>query len=87
MAKQKSTKAVTNLATRAAAPARPAKQQSYSIDLIMGARLARQLGISAVTFWRWRQMEGFPAGLRIRNHVYFSQADVHGWLRQQQRVA
>jgi hypothetical protein len=65
MAKRKSTKAVTKLATRAAAPARPAKQQSYSIDLIMGARLARLLGISAVTFWRWRKMEGFPAGLRM----------------------
>jgi predicted DNA-binding transcriptional regulator AlpA len=65
----------------------PRKSEPQPIELIMAARLARQLGISAVTFWRWRQMEGFPAGLRLRNHVYFSQADVQGWLRQQQRVA
>jgi predicted DNA-binding transcriptional regulator AlpA len=61
------------------------KRQS-GIELIMGARLARKLGISSVTFWRWRQMKGFPAGLRIRNHVYFSPADVQAWLDRQEKA-
>jgi predicted DNA-binding transcriptional regulator AlpA len=53
----------------------------------MSARLARQLGISPVTFWRWRKMEDFPAGRRIRNHVYFSQSAVLAWLDRQQQAA
>jgi predicted DNA-binding transcriptional regulator AlpA len=57
------------------------------IDLIMAARLARQLGISAVTLWRWRNTEGFPQGRRIRNHVYFSRAAVLEWLERQQQAA
>jgi predicted DNA-binding transcriptional regulator AlpA len=57
------------------------------IDLIMAARLARQLGISAVTLWRCRKGEGFPPGRRIRNHVYFSQAAVLAWLDRQQQAA
>jgi predicted DNA-binding transcriptional regulator AlpA len=54
------------------------------IDLIMGARLARQLGISPTTFWRWRKVEGFPKGRRIRNHVFFSQSAVLAWVDRQQ---
>lgn len=57
------------------------------LDLIMAARLARQLGISAVTLWRWRNTEDFPPGRRIRNHVYFSRADVQAWLDRQARAA
>ena len=64
----------------------PRKSEPQPIELIMAARLARQLGISAVTFWRWRQMEGFPAGLKIRNHVYFSPGDVKEWLSRQERA-
>jgi predicted DNA-binding transcriptional regulator AlpA len=54
------------------------------IELIMGARLARQLGISAVTFWRWRKAKGFPPGKRIRRRVYFSHAAVVAWLALQE---
>jgi predicted DNA-binding transcriptional regulator AlpA len=57
--------------------------EQHQIDLIMGARLARQLGISPTTFWRWRKAEGFPKGRRIRNHVFFSQSAVLAWYRQQ----
>lgn len=68
------------------APAAPAKQRSQ-IDLIMGARLARQLGISSVTLWRWRKMPDFPAARQIRQHVYFSQAEVAAWIDRQQQAA
>jgi predicted DNA-binding transcriptional regulator AlpA len=81
MRKRKHTKAVANSATRA--PALPLKELS-PIDLIMGARLARQLGISTTTFWRWRKIEGFPAGRRIRHHIYFSQSKVLAWIDRQQ---
>ena len=64
----------------------PTTTQQNPIDLMMSARLARQLGISPVTFWRWRKMEDFPAGRRIRNHVYFSQSAVLAWLDRQQQV-
>jgi predicted DNA-binding transcriptional regulator AlpA len=85
MAKQRGTaKAVANLATRAPALA---PEQTMLVDLIMGARLALQLGISPVTFWRWRKMENFPPGRRIRNHVYFSQAAVLAWLDCQEQTA
>jgi predicted DNA-binding transcriptional regulator AlpA len=67
-------------------PSRPPDEQTL-IDLIMGARLARQLGIATTTFWRWRKMEDFPAGRRIRNHVYFSQSAVLAWLDRQQQAA
>jgi predicted DNA-binding transcriptional regulator AlpA len=87
MAKRKQpTKAVASLATRATPAPTSIKAQS-PIDLIMSARLARQLGISPVTFWRWRKMEDFPAGRRIRNHVYFSQSAVLAWLDRQQQAA
>ncbi|MGB6660467.1 MAG: helix-turn-helix domain-containing protein [Xanthobacteraceae bacterium] len=61
--------------------------QQASIDLVMGARLARQLGISPTTFWRWRQMAGFPKGLRIRQHNYFSRSAVMSWIDQQQSTS
>jgi predicted DNA-binding transcriptional regulator AlpA len=67
-------------------PERP-EPAGADIDLIMAARLARQLGISTVTLWRWRNTEGFPLGRRIRNHVYFSQAAVLAWLNRQQHAA
>ena len=78
----KRTKAASNFST----PGPPQKPKA-AIDLIMAARLARQLGISTVTFWRWRQMEDFPPGRRIRQHVYFSQAEVLAWLDRQQQAA
>jgi len=61
-----------------------APERTESLDWIMGARLARQLGISATTFWRWRKTAGFPTGRRIRNHVYFSRSDVQAWIDSQQ---
>jgi predicted DNA-binding transcriptional regulator AlpA len=82
MAKQKRPKPVANLATCA-----PRPKQVTPIDLIMGARLAGQLGISAVTLWRWRKIADFPSGHRIRNHVYFSQAAVMAWLDRQEQTA
>jgi len=84
--RRKSTKDVANVATRTGTPDRPAKEQS-SIDLIMGARLARQLGISTTTFWRWRKLDDFPAGRRIRQHIYFSRSEVLDWLDRQQQAA
>jgi predicted DNA-binding transcriptional regulator AlpA len=86
MAKRKPTKTGPLAPTRDATSVRPAIERG-TIDLIMGARLARQLGISPVTFWRWRKMDGFPSGRRIRNHVYFSRADVLAWLDCQQQAA
>jgi predicted DNA-binding transcriptional regulator AlpA len=63
------------------------KPQAPMIDLIMAARLARALGISAVTLWRWRRMAGFPAPRKIRQHVYFSQREVLTWIDGQQQAA
>jgi predicted DNA-binding transcriptional regulator AlpA len=85
MAKRKRQTSLRTLAIRPM-PSRPADEQTL-IDLIMGARLARQLGIATTTFWRWRKMEDFPAGRRIRNHVYFSQSAVLAWLDRQQQAA
>jgi predicted DNA-binding transcriptional regulator AlpA len=85
MAKRKPQTTLRTLAIRPI-PSWPADEQAL-IDLIMGARLARQLGISTTTFWRWRKMEDFPAGRRIRNHVYFSQSAVLAWLDRQQQAA
>jgi predicted DNA-binding transcriptional regulator AlpA len=85
MAKRKPQTTLRTLAIRPI-PSWPADEQAL-IDLIMGARLARQLGISTTTFWRWRKMEDFPAGRRIRNHVYFSQSAVLAWLDRQQEAA
>jgi predicted DNA-binding transcriptional regulator AlpA len=85
MAKRKQQRSLRTLAIRPI-PSRPADEQTL-IDLIMGARLARLLGISTTTFWRWRKMEDFPTGRRIRNHVYFSRSAVLAWLDRQQQAA
>jgi predicted DNA-binding transcriptional regulator AlpA len=76
------------LTTATAKPATPKRPSNPgAIDLIMGARLARQLGISSVTLWRWRKMADFPAARQIRQHVYFSQAEVAAWINRQQAAA
>jgi predicted DNA-binding transcriptional regulator AlpA len=54
------------------------------IDLIMGARLARQLGISPTTFWRLAKVERFPKVVGFRNHAFFSQSAVLAWIDRQQ---
>jgi predicted DNA-binding transcriptional regulator AlpA len=54
-----------------------------SLDaFIPGPRVRQQLGISAVTLWRWRQDNqiNFPPGKRIKGRLYFSQADISNWL-------
>lgn len=85
MTKQKRpTKAVANLVTRAIPAPAPTVTERTPIDLIMGARLARQLNVSSVTLWRWRKAGDFPAGRRINGHVYFSQSAVLAWLAEQQ---
>jgi predicted DNA-binding transcriptional regulator AlpA len=53
-------------------------------DLVIAARLSRELGISAVSLWRWRRLRGFPAGTRINRRVYFSRSAVREWLASQQ---
>jgi predicted DNA-binding transcriptional regulator AlpA len=53
------------------------------LDLVIAARLSRELGISVVTFWRWRHADGFPAGRRINRRVYFSRREVVVWLNRQ----
>jgi predicted DNA-binding transcriptional regulator AlpA len=63
---------------------RNAAPEQRSFDLIMGARLARQLGISPVTLWKWRQKPDFPTGRRIGQRVFFSVPEVQAWLDHQQ---
>lgn len=67
----------------AAQPRREVDKRS-AIDLMMGARLARALGIAPVTLWKWRKKPGFPTGRRIGQRVYFSVPEVQAWLDQQQ---
>jgi predicted DNA-binding transcriptional regulator AlpA len=82
MSKRKPTKAVPNFSARPLA-----ERPQPVVDLIMAARLARRLGVSPVTFWRWRKMPGFPVGRRLCNHVYYSVSEVMAWIDGQQQAA
>jgi predicted DNA-binding transcriptional regulator AlpA len=86
MLKCKSTNAEPNLAPCKRQPAdEPAAATKF--DLEIATRLSRELGVSPVTFWRWRHLPGFPPGTRINRRIYFSRSAIREWLDKQQDAA
>ena len=72
------------------AAAAPSVPPPVSDAILIGqSKLRRQLSVSPMTFWRWRDDEklAFPAGVRINNRIYFRWADVQAWLARQQQAA
>jgi predicted DNA-binding transcriptional regulator AlpA len=82
MRKRRAISAAVSLATGTPQPQNPAE-----FDLVIAARLSRELGISPVSLWRWRRSRGFPPGTRINRRVYFSRSAVREWLASQQHDA
>lgn len=82
MRKCRAGNAAVNSAAVTSQPKKPAE-----FDLVIAARLSRELGISAVTLWRWRRLPGFPVGTRINQRVYFSRLAVREWLYTQEQAA
>jgi predicted DNA-binding transcriptional regulator AlpA len=80
----KRTKSISSSAVRASHSSQPAARK---FDLEIAARLSRELGVSAVTFWRWRQSSQFPPGTRINRRIYFSRSAIRDWLERQQQAA
>lgn len=76
----------TKLSKEIARTGQPANSDAI---LIGQSKLRRQLNVSPMTFWRWLHDESlaFPAGIRIKDRVYFRVAEVHAWLARQQQVA
>ncbi len=88
MAKRKPTKAAANLASHARAgeqAIRPA-EHAPKFDLVIAARLSRELGVSPVTLWRWRRSPGFPPSTPINRRVYFSRSAISDWLDRQRQA-
>ena len=58
-------------------------------QLIPAPKLRAQLGISAVTLWRWRHEKegGFPVAKLINRRLYFPLAAVTTWLARQADAA
>jgi predicted DNA-binding transcriptional regulator AlpA len=52
-------------------------------DFIPGPKLRAKLGISAVTLWRWRHENGFPAAKVINGRLYFPVTAVSAWIARQ----
>ncbi len=84
MRQRKPTKPISSLAVHRRQPNQPA---AGKFDLEIAARLSRELGVSVVTFWRWRQSSGFPTGTRINRRIYFSRSAIREWLDRQQQAA
>jgi predicted DNA-binding transcriptional regulator AlpA len=70
------------------APAAAAKPPAAT-EFVPGPKLRKQLGISAVTLWRWRHDEalGFPPAKSIKGRLYFPLGPVTDWLARQQQAA
>jgi predicted DNA-binding transcriptional regulator AlpA len=72
-------------------PARPTlaeagpTAQANANEFIPGPKLRANLGISAVTLWRWRHNEesGFPIPKVIKGRLYFPLSAVTVWLAKQ----
>jgi predicted DNA-binding transcriptional regulator AlpA len=84
MHKRKSPRAVSGFAVLGQ---QPKQSVAGKFDLEIAARLSRELGVSAVTFWRWRHSAGFPPGTRINRRIYFSRSAIRAWLDSQQQAA
>jgi predicted DNA-binding transcriptional regulator AlpA len=82
MRKRGAVNAAVNLAMSTSQP-----KKSAEFDLVIAARLSRELGISTVSLWRWRHLPGFPTGTRIHRRVYFSRLAVREWLASKQQAA
>ena len=52
-------------------------------ELIPAPKLRAKLGISAVTLWRWRHENGFPAAKVINGRLYFPVTAVSAWIARQ----
>jgi predicted DNA-binding transcriptional regulator AlpA len=52
-------------------------------DFIPGPKLRAKFGISAVTLWRWRHENGFPAAKVINGRLYFPVTAVSAWIARQ----
>jgi predicted DNA-binding transcriptional regulator AlpA len=50
---------------------------------VTGPTLRRLLNISAVTLWRWRHNNRFPAPKSINGRLYFPWHKVEAWLQAQ----
>jgi predicted DNA-binding transcriptional regulator AlpA len=62
--------------------------KSRGVEFIPGPKLRAQLGISAVTLWRWRhdQTSAFPSPKMINGRLYFPADAVMAWLAKQPEV-
>jgi predicted DNA-binding transcriptional regulator AlpA len=56
-------------------------------ELIPAPKLRAKLGISAVTLWRWRHENGFPAAKVINGRLYFPVTAVSAWIARQGNAA
>ena len=61
----------------------PQTRTSNLEDLIPGPKLRANLGISAVTLWRWRQKNGFPTAKSINGRLYFPCHEIEAWIEAQ----
>jgi len=85
--RKRSAKRIVNFSDSARASASHPTTTSVTLDLVIATRMSRELGISPVTFWRWRHSLGFPPGTRINRRIYFSRSAIRGWLDRQQQAA
>lgn len=87
MLKRKQAKPAVKFSERPQDSSTHSSANPRKLDLVIAARMSRELGISPVTFWRWRRSLGFPPGTRINRRVYFSRSAIRDWLDRQQRAA
>ena len=55
-------------------------------QMLQQADVCRLLGISAPTFWRWRNDTDFPRAVVIRRRNFFRLSEVNDWLNRQPRA-
>lgn len=57
------------------------KNDKFDLDLIPDPEIARQLGVTLMTIWRWDHSPemGFPKRIKINTRNYRSASDLAAW--------
>ena len=54
---------------------------SEDLKIIRARELAEQLGVSAMSLWRWSKSSDFPVKIRLgANSVGYRRRDIEAWL-------
>ena len=62
----------------------PRKNVIVSAPLLSTPQLAAFLGVPVATIYAWRYKGHGPCGIKVGRYTRYRQADVDGWLREQE---